>query len=843
MNSVPSPLSSALNTLKASNMERLFRIDPRFEERKKRDGLDLWYEVTIDKNMEMVHALKTMSEVPGIDHVEYEPEVAMLSDNSQPAFDLLGFQNRGTELPFNDPMLAQQWHYNNTGSISGSVMGADINLFRAWKLTTGTPNVIVCVEDGGVDIRHKDIIDNMWVNEAEYNGKPGVDDDKNGFVDDIYGYNFADDKGQLNPDGDFHGTHVAGTVAARNNNGIGVGGIAGGDGTPNSGIRIMSTGVFSGEKGQGGFAKAFVYAADNGAVISQNSWGSQIPGTTPKSQRVAIDYFIKNAGCDNNGNQLPNSPMKGGVVIIAAGNENSEERYSPGEYEPAITVNAMGPDFTKASYSNFGTWTDITAPGGDQGKFGTRGGVLSTLQADTYDFYNGTSMACPHVSGTAALVVSYRGGQGFTAAELEKYLLASAHDIDMYNPRYEGKLGAGYIDAYLALTLKNENKAPETPKFLPEKSKDNDFEAVTIYWEVPKDVDDGEPAKYELYISDKPLNTGNYTKATRIGNDKGYIGSMNKEAGDELSYTVNNLRHSTTYYFAIVAIDRWGLKSAPAFMETKTKVNNPPVVSNVPNEPITVIDIQGTVEYTLMVNDPDGHKWDFTSEGKLTGVGLKKTEQGINVRIRPVLTQGEYSFTITVTDELGSSNKYEIPFRVINVKAPELIDQLPNTLIGVENDPMTLDLSKVFKPQELLQFTYKATSSNGSVASAVIDGSKLTIKAFQPGKTTIDITVSNGYYETRTSFVVTVTKNVDSQVYAIWPLPMKDKLNLWVNPKSSKPVITIYTITGEKVLDKTLIVDHEGMTTVKVKNLAPGTYRLLVTGTGNKPYEQVVQKR
>ena len=378
---------------------------------------------------------------------------------------------------------------------------------------------------------------------------------------------------------------------------------------------------------------------------------------------------------------------------------------------------------------------------------------------------------------------------------------------------------------------------------MPEKSKENDFLSATIYWQVPKDADDGAPSKYELYISDKPLDKSNYTKGRRLGNESGYVSGMNKEAGEEMSFKVSDLKHSTTYYLAIVAIDRWGLKSAPAFMETKTKVNNPPVITNVPKEPITVFDIKGSAEYTLMVNEPDGQKWKIASEGETTGVTLAKTDEGIKVRIRPVLAQGDYSFTVVVTDELGTSASFEIPFRVINVKAPELIEKLPNTLVGVENDPLTLDISKVFKPQELLEFSYKVSSSNGSVATAVVEGSKLTIKAFQLGKTTITITVSNGYYETRTSFEVSVTKNLDNEVYAVWPLPMKEKLNLWVNPKSSKPVITIYTMTGEKVMDKALLVDHEGMSSVKVKNLAPGTYRIRVTGTGKKPFEQVVQKR
>nr|WP_311520442.1 S8 family serine peptidase [uncultured Porphyromonas sp.] len=848
LNNAPKPMVKALNNIRATQIERVFPYAGKYEKRTVREGLHLFLRVTFDKQVSVPKAMQSLFKVEGVETVEYEPELVPLSVTSRKDYWM-----------FNDPYLPRQYHYNNLGvdrnRTRGAVEGADINLIKAWEIETGKPEVIVCVVDGAIDVRHPDLIPNMWINEAEMNGIPGVDDDNNGKIDDIHGWNFANNSNEYIPDSDFHGSHVAGTIAAKNNNGIGVAGIAGGDGTPNSGVRLMTSAIFSvrdGKDSQGGGAAAIKYGADNGAVISQNSWGSRFPGPTPSSTRKAIDYFIKYAGCDNDGNQLPNSPMKGGIVIFAAGNDNSEQRYSPGEYEPAFTVCAMGPGFERASYSNYGTWTDITAPGGDQERYGMTSGVLSTFGVDQsyafpdekgYAWYQGTSMACPHVSGVAALVVSHRGGPGFTAAQLEQCLLAGTNDIEMYNPGYEGKLGAGYIDAYLALTLENKNKAPEAPKFLPEKSKENDFLSATIYWQVPKDADDGAPSKYELYISDKPLDKSNYTKGRRLGNESGYVSGMNKEAGEEMSFKVSDLKHSTTYYLAIVAIDRWGLKSAPAFMETKTKVNNPPVITNVPKEPITVFDIKGSAEYTLMVNEPDGQKWKIASEGETTGVTLAKTDEGIKVRIRPVLAQGDYSFTVVVTDELGTSASFEIPFRVINVKAPELIEKLPNTLVGVENDPLTLDISKVFKPQELLEFSYKVSSSNGSVATAVVEGSKLTIKAFQPGKTTITITVSNGYYETRTSFEVSVTKNLDNEVYAVWPLPMKEKLNLWVNPKSSKPVITIYTMTGEKVMDKALLVDHEGMSSVKVKNLAPGTYRIRVTGTGKKPFEQVVQKR
>lgn len=170
-----------------------------------------------------------------------------------------------------------QWHYKNFGITPRSVEGADINLFEAWKQTTGSPNVIVSIVDGGIDGSHEDLKDNLWINEGEIPGN-GIDDDGNGFIDDVYGYNFVSDKGEITLDEAGHGTHVAGTVAARNNNGIGVSGVAGGDGTPNSGARLMSCQIFEGANGSGQGAGATVYGANNGAVISQNSWGYDYPG-------------------------------------------------------------------------------------------------------------------------------------------------------------------------------------------------------------------------------------------------------------------------------------------------------------------------------------------------------------------------------------------------------------------------------------------------------------------------------------------------------------------------------------------------------------------------------------
>ena len=125
--------------------------------------------------------------------------------------------------------------------------GADINLFDAWNVTTGNPEVVVAIIDGGVDYSHEDLARNMFVNQAELNGIDGVDDDGNGYVDDIYGFNFCTNTGAVYPHS--HGTHVAGTVAAVNNNGIGVAGVAGGDGSANSGVRMISCQAFDSRNG------------------------------------------------------------------------------------------------------------------------------------------------------------------------------------------------------------------------------------------------------------------------------------------------------------------------------------------------------------------------------------------------------------------------------------------------------------------------------------------------------------------------------------------------------------------------------------------------------------------
>lgn len=860
MSSVPSSMGSALQSIKATAITRLFPPAGEFEERSRKEGLHLWFIVRFDKGVEISRAMQALDSVDGVEIVEFNPVIVPASANQHPAaINLLSstedYLKRNAKMPFNDPLLKEQWHYNNIGTgVPAGVMGSDINLFKAWEISTGTPNVIVCVVDGGVDVDHPDLADNMWVNQAEQNGTSGVDDDNNGFVDDINGYCFVTDQGNLRPDEDAHGTHVAGTIAAKNNNGVGVAGVAGGNGDPNTGVRIMSAAIFR-EGAQGGNAAAAIkYGADNGAVISQNSWGYPYRSgvyTTPNSLKVAIDYFVKYAGTDGKGNQRPDSPMKGGVVLFAAGNDGLEFTSQPAAYEGCIAVSAIGTNFKRATYSNYGDWVDISAPGGDQMLYGTKAGVLSTTDknaanvADWYTYYQGTSMACPHASGVAALIVSHFGGPGFTSEDLKTRLLASILpvDIDKINPGAAGRLGSGYVDAYAALTLKNDQKAPESPKFNSSKINANvNFTELTLFWNVPKDEDDGTADKYAVYMSTTPLNANNYKKEGELISNP-LVGGKGLSVNDEVSFVVKKLTPDKEYHFALVAIDRWNLFSAPSFISVKTKKNNPPVISNVPENPLVLLNILGKVEYEFNISDPDGHKWQYTLEDKTNCVSVARIDKGLKVTIRPLSSAGEYSFNLKLTDELKSSFTYTIPFRIVTVTEPEFKKAFPTPTIGAKGEGASLNLADYVTPQEFLTFTYKASSSNGSVASADVDDKgKLTIKGYKPGRTTISVEVSNGHMSSMASFSVTVVEDPSLDVYSVWPLPMQKELNVWLNPTHKKAHITLISVTGAVVLDKEVPADHTGVAKINTSKVAPGTYTLKVK-TGGKPYERAVQKR
>ena len=558
------------------SMQRTFPPAGKFEARTRAEGLHLWYNVKFSPETNLTKAGTEISNIEGVRIIEGRPKISRPNYKTvtvEPA-DLPSTKAESPQDIFDDPKLNQQWHYYNDGTYKGKA-GCDINVLPVWeKGYFGRPDVIVAVTDGGVDHDHVDLKDNIWINEAELNGTEGVDDDGNGYVDDIYGYDFVYDR-PIYPDD--HGTHVAGTIAAVNNNGIGVSGIAGGNKALGiQGVKIMSCQVFYGDWDSAwDFAPAFTYAADNGAVISQNSWGADTP-IIYQSDKDAIDYFIKYAGVDENGNKT--GPMKGGIVIFAGGND--ERPYSsPGGYEHVIGVSAIAADYEIAYYSNYGEWADIAAPGGDAYKNQL---VLSTVTNNRYDYYQGTSMACPHVSGVAALMISIYGGEGFTNEELWNMLLDNTNPIiyDGHNSRYQGQLGTGLLDA--GAILEANPLIPPSP-VTDLKAETMGTTEIKLEWTVPVDETRGFPSYFNIYYSTEKFDTSldrnnlpENVNTIRIDNDL--------EAGQTATYTLENLQDDITYYISMDADNGSSKSGLSSVAECKTATNFPPeIVKQFPN--------------------------------------------------------------------------------------------------------------------------------------------------------------------------------------------------------------------------------------------------------------------
>ncbi|MBR5211260.1 MAG: S8 family serine peptidase [Bacteroidales bacterium] len=503
-----------LDLVEGYQIERVFPVDMRSEEKMREEGLHLWYVVRFSDKYPVEKVAADLARLGEVSRVEFNRTLKRANQNkavplSADAIEQMAASAKAAK--YNDPHLPLQWHMVNNGDLGNTkfVAGADVNVEKAWELCTGNPSIIVAVLDEGVDFSHPDLKANMWVNEKEI-WRSSEDNDGNGYAGDVYGYNFAAQSGIISTNGRYdtgHGTHVAGVIAAANNNGIGISSIAGGT-AENPGVKIMSCQIFSGALAGTVLdeVRAIKYAADNGAVILQCSWGYISGAANPydwqpqfssddqwKNSNMleykALDYFVHNAGS-------PDGVVDGGIIVFAGGNEYAPAASYPAAYPDYVSVAATAPDYTPAVYTNYGPGTTICAPGGDQDYYfeygeglnkGSIGCVLSTLPYNVtgtasplagYGYMEGTSMACPHVSGVVALGLSYAANlhKHVKAEEVKELLHSTARPVEQYwnldTPKqfykfvtdlseihlssmnlkdYRGKMGSGQVDAHAFL--------------------------------------------------------------------------------------------------------------------------------------------------------------------------------------------------------------------------------------------------------------------------------------------------------------------------------------------------------------------------------------------------------
>ncbi len=774
-----SNIDSVLTSIGATSFKRTFPYCGKYEARTQAEGLHLWYDIKYDttavslsnvvgqfKNLSEVNITEPISTIKNQKSVYKElgpiPITSSLKSTSS---------TDDSAYPFNDTFLSLQWHYYNDGSVTDGIKGADINLFNAWLKQKGSQDVIVAVVDGGIDVDHEDLVDNIWHNDSEDNGASWSDDDNNGYKDDIYGYNFVENNGTIVAHD--HGTHVAGTIGAMNGNGIGVCGIAGGDAeTP--GVRLMSCQVF--ESDQNGedlsaenFEEAIKYGADNGAVICQNSWGYDDATALPQSMKEAIDYFIKYAGIDENGNQV--GPMAGGIVIFAAGNESVSTNAYPAMYENVVAVAASVPDYTMAYYSNYGSWVDITAPGGTDtynNKYDTDCYIASTAPDNDYVYMAGTSMACPHVSGVAALIVSEYGGEGFTPDMLKARLYQGAVDLDGFNTEYAGMLGVGQVNAAAALANYN-SIPPETVTDLSASASSNN---VTLTWTITSDPDDVKPFGYKIYYSISPFTEDDVTnQSVSYSSTSALVGTGS--VGETMTTTITDLKFSSTYYFSAVGYDilgSYGEYSDNA--SATTDVNQAPIIST-SDETDLELKAHETkyINFTITEPDDESFTWTYTDESGGSSAA-KISSSSFTVTINALNTsKGTHTSYLYAEDASGLGTTYTITYTVLENHAPEATT-INDYYIGDPDKSYTINLDDYFTDEDGEDLDFEI-SYQSSILKATEYSNTLTITPVTNGLSTITVTASDARGETATTSFQVMVRD-DNEEIDVYPNPVSD---------------------------------------------------------------------
>lgn len=790
-------IDEMLEQMGVTSMERLFPYAGEYEIRTRREGLHRWYVLKHSEIVPFTKAESGLGCLPGVEIVEPVRKIKIHD--------------------FND-MSRDLWGLNNVSNPT-----YDINVTPVWKdYTTGNPDVIVAVVDNGVQLNHPDLAANCL---------------KTGH------YNAFDNSSTIFP-GD-HGTHVAGTIAAVGNNGVGVVGVAGGDSAAGKpGVKILSCQIFK-DTAEGtvssaaASAAAIKYGADNGAVISQNSWGyvfdtngdGQVTGdelkeaqktTILSSDKAAVDYFIKYAGCDNYGNQLKTSPMKGGVVIFAAGNDNIQYG-SPADYEAVIAVGAVARDGSKSSFSNYGSWIDLAAPGTD---------ILSTVTGSGYRSMNGTSMACPHVSGVAALVVSYCGGPGFTNEMLKEKLLNGSNPTAV-PPSYRiGKL----VDALGAITY-GSDAAPTKVTDLSASARAN---TMDLSWTATADPDGKSAYGYlALYSTDKAkVEAATSSDYSMVGFD---LCTPEVSAGEKVDFAVKGLDFNKKYYVKLLAFS-YGRNYAEAseIVEFNTGSNNAPEI-NVENNGVFAVKASETLEVKLYINDPDDHtvEVEFACDIEHTFAPSLQAGEYIFKVVGKNVAPGAYDAVVKATDEYGLVTNKTLHIDVLDNAAPVMLKEIEDILLTAKGKEFIVNMAEYVNDPDGEQLKYDIEVSNEKVVNLTPRQDKLYVTALSYGSVDVKITASDVRGQS-VVFDFKVTVKDPSDPLSLYPNPVRDYLNVATLDLADTEIV-ISSSTGKVMFHEVMKVSAQDPARIDMTSYVPGTYSVQVK-FGGKVYKKNVVK-
>ena len=797
-----SDLNYFVETLGITSIEQVFPTDPRWEERHKKAGLDRWYYIRYDAGKAV--ATKAAAEIGSIPGVEISEPVRAIRTYSVP----------------NDPRYSNQWGFNADS-------GININVENVWaNYTTGSSKVLVAVTDGGVQVDHPDLQGSVL---------PGGNGLSMNFVKDSYQIP-ADD----------HGTHVAGVIGAIRNNEVGVAGIAGGDAQKGiKGVSIMSCAIFDGDKSADA-TPTYVYAADNGAVISQNSWGyvfdTDEDGVLSKEEKDrargmtigaalkdAINYFITYAGCDNNGEQLPDSPMKGGIVIFAAGNDNFDIGQ-PAMYEKVLAVGAIDQDGTKAYFSNYGEWVDICAPGTS---------ILSTVSGSNYGNMQGTSMACPHVSGVAALVLAHRGGFGFTNQMLWDCLVKGANSA-IINTNKIGPL----VDAMGATVYGLET----SPKAITDFSVDNVVaNKVSLSWAVPGRNDNNKAAyattifastKLEDITGLDPKNPGKDVKSFTV-ETSGY------SVGETVKHDITLPFFEQDYYIALAPYNYGPVYAQPSeYKLVKTKANNAPVFAI--DQPIENLKFKPTqsATFNVTISEPDGHS--FTSKHISGSVSEKvtKIDEGkyVLTLTGEIGDPGIYTAVFEATDSYKATSRLEVKYEILENTPPTIKSQIKNVLLNTtQTGGVEINLDNYFTDADEEVLTYQVSNSSTKTVHEVKSSrEKLTLTPLKNGLAEIKVTAYDKRQASCEQNFKVLVRDADEKV-SVYPTQVKTILYVGTGETVSKSDIKVIAQNGAVFFSGSLDAGAFEPAEIDMTGAGPGRYFVEVSYQGETFKSTVVK--